>query len=87
MTSTTRKLRNFNSSSPARRTSTTRTRPSTTANMSAPSLAPLIMKRPWLHRWMKPLANWYTNAAGYRQLGLRYAAPAAPAAILEDGWK
>jgi hypothetical protein len=37
----------------------------------------MIMKRPWLQRWMKPLANWYTNAAGYRQLGLRYAAPAA----------
>ncbi|KAF3007794.1 Cytochrome b-c1 complex subunit 7 [Curvularia kusanoi] len=39
--------------------------------MSAPSLAPAIMKRPWLQRWMKPLSNWYTNAAGYRQLGLR----------------
>jgi ubiquinol-cytochrome c reductase subunit 7 len=42
--------------------------------MSAPSLAPLIKKRPWLQRWMQPLANWYCNAAGYRQLGLRYAA-------------
>ncbi|KAF2833624.1 hypothetical protein CC86DRAFT_365467 [Ophiobolus disseminans] len=39
--------------------------------MSAPSLAPFINKRPWLLRWMKPLANWYTNAAGYRKLGLR----------------
>ncbi|KAI5379791.1 hypothetical protein J4E82_001334 [Alternaria postmessia] len=39
--------------------------------MSAPSLAPYIMKRPWLQKWMKPLANWYCNAAGYRQLGLR----------------
>ncbi|EMD96445.1 hypothetical protein COCC4DRAFT_84116 [Bipolaris maydis ATCC 48331] len=39
--------------------------------MSAPSLAPYIMKRPWLQRWMKPLSNWYCNAAGYRQLGLR----------------
>ncbi|KAJ8111029.1 hypothetical protein OPT61_g6272 [Boeremia exigua] len=39
--------------------------------MSAPSLAPAIMKRPWLQRWMKPLSNWYINAAGYRQLGLR----------------
>ncbi|EAT87714.1 cytochrome b-c1 complex subunit 7 [Parastagonospora nodorum] len=39
--------------------------------MSAPSLAPFINKRPWLQRWMKPLANWYCNAAGYRQLGLR----------------
>jgi hypothetical protein len=33
------------------------------------------MKRPWLQRWIKPLSNWYINAAGYRQLGLRYAAP------------
>jgi hypothetical protein len=24
---------------------------------------------------MKPLANWYCNAAGYRQLGLRYRPP------------
>ncbi|KAL5120529.1 Cytochrome b-c1 complex subunit 7 [Pleosporales sp. CAS-2024a] len=39
--------------------------------MSAPSLAPFINKRPWLQRWMKPLASWYCNAAGYRQLGLR----------------
>jgi ubiquinol-cytochrome c reductase subunit 7 len=39
--------------------------------MSAPSLAPFIMKRPWLQKWMKPLSNWYCNAAGYRQLGLR----------------
>jgi hypothetical protein len=48
--------------------------------MSAPSLAPYIMKRPWLQRWMKPLANWYCNAAGYRQLGLRYGAPDMAAA-------
>ncbi|KAH7084935.1 ubiquinol-cytochrome C reductase complex 14kD subunit-domain-containing protein [Paraphoma chrysanthemicola] len=39
--------------------------------MSAPSLAPFINKRPWLQRFMKPLSNWYCNAAGYRQLGLR----------------
>ncbi|KAF1973126.1 hypothetical protein BU23DRAFT_554421 [Bimuria novae-zelandiae CBS 107.79] len=39
--------------------------------MSAPSLAPYIMKRPWLHKWVAPLAKWYGNAAGYRQLGLR----------------
>ncbi len=39
--------------------------------MSAPSLAPYIMKRPWLLKWMKPLSNWYCNAAGYRQLGLK----------------
>ncbi|OCL14276.1 ubiquinol-cytochrome c reductase complex 14 kDa protein [Glonium stellatum] len=39
--------------------------------MSQPSVAKFVMKRPWLNSWMKPLANWYTNAAGYRQLGLR----------------
>ena len=43
--------------------------------MSAPSLAPYILKRPWLQNWLKPLSNWYCNAAGYRQLGLRYAGP------------
>jgi len=39
--------------------------------MSAPSLASYIVKKPWLHKVMKPLANWYANAAGYRKLGLR----------------
>ncbi|KAF2256239.1 14 kDa subunit of cytochrome bd ubiquinol oxidase [Trematosphaeria pertusa] len=39
--------------------------------MSAPSLAPYILKRPWLAKWFQPLANWYCNAAGYRQLGLK----------------
>ncbi|KAG0652390.1 Ubiquinol-cytochrome c reductase complex 14 kDa [Hyphodiscus hymeniophilus] len=39
--------------------------------MSQPSLANYILKRPLLKRWMMPIANWYTNAAGYRQLGLR----------------
>lgn len=41
------------------------------AVMSAPSLANYITKRPWLKRWMMPLANWYADAAGYRKLGLR----------------
>jgi len=45
----------------------------TTKIMSQPSLAGYIVKRPWLKRWMMPLANWYANAAGYRKLGLRYA--------------
>ncbi|EME38548.1 hypothetical protein DOTSEDRAFT_57600 [Dothistroma septosporum NZE10] len=39
--------------------------------MSTPSLAPYIMKRPWLQRWMKPLSQWYFDNAGYRKLGLR----------------
>jgi len=39
--------------------------------MSAPSISNYILKRPWLKRWMMPLANWYGNAAGYRKLGLR----------------
>merc|ERR1711939_15754 len=43
----------------------------TVAAMSNPSLAKFVVKRPWLNSWMKPLANWYSNAAGYRQLGLK----------------
>ncbi|KAL8972983.1 MAG: hypothetical protein Q9183_000235 [Haloplaca sp. 2 TL-2023] len=39
--------------------------------MSAPSMTKFIMKRPWLKQWMKPLSEWYANAAGYRKLGLR----------------
>lgn len=42
--------------------------------MSYPTLAPFVVKRPWLHSALKPLANWYANASGYRQLGLRYVA-------------
>ncbi|OTB09091.1 hypothetical protein M426DRAFT_316383 [Hypoxylon sp. CI-4A] len=38
---------------------------------SYPTLAPFVFKRPWLQNLLKPVANWYTNAAGYRQLGLR----------------
>ncbi|KAI0108533.1 putative ubiquinol--cytochrome-c reductase [Daldinia grandis] len=38
---------------------------------SYPTLAPFISKRPWLRNLLKPVASWYTNAAGYRQLGLR----------------
>ena len=45
----------------------------TTAEMSYPSLAPYIQKRPWLMRWMRPLSEWYFDNAGYRKLGLRYA--------------
>ena len=41
--------------------------------MSQPSLTNFIVKRPWLKKWMTPLANWYTDASGYRKLGLRYA--------------
>ncbi|KAI0426593.1 cytochrome b-c1 complex subunit 7 [Xylaria sp. FL1042] len=39
--------------------------------MSYPSLAPFVAKRPWLRNLLMPLAGWYSNAAGYRQLGLR----------------
>ncbi|GAD95584.1 cytochrome b-c1 complex subunit 7 [Paecilomyces variotii No. 5] len=40
--------------------------------MSAPSLANYIVKRPALTRFLMPIAEWYTNASGYRRLGLRY---------------
>ncbi|OAK95852.1 ubiquinol-cytochrome c reductase complex 14 kDa protein-like protein [Phaeosphaeriaceae sp. SRC1lsM3a] len=39
--------------------------------MSAPSLAPFIKARPWLRRWVQPIAEWYCHAAGYRQMGLK----------------
>ncbi|KFZ19321.1 hypothetical protein V502_03717 [Pseudogymnoascus sp. VKM F-4520 (FW-2644)] len=45
--------------------------PPSTAIMSQPSLAPFVLKRPFLKRWLTPFANWYANAAGYRKLGLR----------------
>ncbi|ODM22360.1 Cytochrome b-c1 complex subunit 7 [Aspergillus cristatus] len=40
--------------------------------MSGPSLTSYIVKRPWLKRWMMPIAEWYADAAGYRRLGLRF---------------
>ncbi|KAK3334253.1 cytochrome b-c1 complex subunit 7 [Neurospora tetraspora] len=39
--------------------------------MSAPSLAQAVAKRGWLSKMLKPVSNWYINAAGYRQMGLR----------------
>ena len=42
-----------------------------TAMPIAPSLAPAILKRPWLTKLVMPIADWYCNASGYRQMGLR----------------
>ncbi|KAK0708780.1 cytochrome b-c1 complex subunit 7 [Apiosordaria backusii] len=39
--------------------------------MTAPSLAGYVAKRPWLLKLLQPVANWYANAALYRQMGLR----------------
>lgn len=36
------------------------------------SLAPFVLRRPWLTKMLTPAASWYANAAGYRKLGLRY---------------
>jgi ubiquinol-cytochrome c reductase subunit 7 len=36
------------------------------------SLAPYILKNPGLHKFVKPLANAFINASGYRKVGLRY---------------
>ncbi|KAJ2961677.1 hypothetical protein NQ176_g10986 [Zarea fungicola] len=36
------------------------------------SLAPFVLRRPWLTKMLMPAATWYTNAAGYRKLGLRF---------------
>ncbi|KAJ9156172.1 hypothetical protein NKR23_g940 [Pleurostoma richardsiae] len=35
------------------------------------SLAGFVGKRPWLKTILKPLSNWYVDAAGYRKMGLR----------------
>lgn len=40
--------------------------------MTAPSLASYVTKRPWLSKLLKPVAGWYSNAALYRQMGLKY---------------
>jgi len=44
----------------------------TTTIMSYPTLAPFVLKRPWLKNLLMPVANWYANAAGYRAMGLRF---------------
>ncbi|KAL3963276.1 hypothetical protein ACCO45_000280 [Purpureocillium lilacinum] len=36
------------------------------------SLAPFVLRRPWLAKMLTPAANWYANAAGYRKLGLKF---------------
>ncbi|KAG5949976.1 hypothetical protein E4U53_005597 [Claviceps sorghi] len=40
--------------------------------MTGYSLAPFILRRPWLAKMVMPAANWYANAAGYKKLGLRF---------------
>ena len=37
-----------------------------------PSLAPYIRSSRTLSQWLKPVATWYANLAGYRKLGLVY---------------
>jgi ubiquinol-cytochrome c reductase subunit 7 len=39
--------------------------------MANASLAPFIIKRPWLLKLLAPLSNAYMNTAGHRQMGLR----------------
>lgn len=46
--------------------------------MSTPSLAGFVKRRPWLLKALQPVANWYANAAGYRQIGLRYVTTSQP---------
>ncbi|KAK4188049.1 cytochrome b-c1 complex subunit 7 [Podospora australis] len=40
-------------------------------NSFAPSFINVVNKRPWLSKLVAPLASWYNNAAGYRQMGLK----------------
>jgi ubiquinol-cytochrome c reductase subunit 7 len=37
-----------------------------------PSLASYVQSSKSLVSWIKPLANWYANAAGYRKYGFKY---------------
>ncbi|PFH52358.1 hypothetical protein AMATHDRAFT_140070 [Amanita thiersii Skay4041] len=37
-----------------------------------PSLAPYIKPSRSLYKWIKPIADWYANAAGYRKYGFKY---------------
>ncbi|KAG5639587.1 hypothetical protein H0H81_010789 [Sphagnurus paluster] len=36
------------------------------------SLASYVQSSRTLSRWIKPIANWYANASGYRQYGFKY---------------
>ncbi|KAF8232390.1 14 kDa subunit of cytochrome bd ubiquinol oxidase [Tricholoma matsutake] len=36
------------------------------------SLAPYVKSSRTLFKWLKPIATWYTNAAGYRKYGFKY---------------
>ncbi|EEP80705.1 predicted protein [Uncinocarpus reesii 1704] len=40
--------------------------------MSLASIVSRTFEVPWVKRMMMPVAQWYANAAGYRQMGLRY---------------
>lgn len=40
--------------------------------MGVSPLTKFILRRPWLHSWMKPLSSWYATRMGYRQLGLKF---------------
>ncbi|RDB24153.1 Cytochrome b-c1 complex subunit 7 [Hypsizygus marmoreus] len=36
------------------------------------SLAPYVKASRTLSTWIKPIANWYANASGYRKYGFKY---------------
>ncbi|KAI0253961.1 cytochrome b-c1 complex subunit 7 [Lactifluus subvellereus] len=36
------------------------------------SLAPYVRSSRTLSKWLKPIASWYANLAGYRKMGLLY---------------
>ncbi|KAF8634355.1 hypothetical protein AX15_000966 [Amanita polypyramis BW_CC] len=37
-----------------------------------PSLAPYVKASRTLYGWIKPIANWYADASGYRKYGFKY---------------
>lgn len=40
--------------------------------MSYPTLYNTVKNSRFLYGFLKPVANWYTNISGYRQLGMYY---------------
>lgn len=36
------------------------------------SFAPYVRSSRTLSRWLKPVASWYANLSGYRQMGFKY---------------
>jgi Ubiquinol-cytochrome C reductase complex 14kD subunit len=36
------------------------------------SFAPYVRSSRYIYNWIKPIATWYANLAGYRKMGFKY---------------